>query len=256
MTEFTGRSIALMEEIARWSDNAIQMQPRGYLYLSACSDVSSAVDAICARYAAAGPIRIHDSASNGYDPTPTGTFGEHPSGADLITHRPTIQKHFPHLSDRLTLALHPRRAGWLSAQQLGQLMLERLRAEGARLFRGSVIAIEQDGHGVSGVRIAHEDGEATLGRASWSWLRGLISRTAPVSLASNCRFAVCASRRSRFRIHKKSCRGLLRLPSIWTASMCLGMTLNRQSWPRTPANGISWTSCPAVFMFVQKARQA
>ncbi|RMF51292.1 MAG: FAD-binding oxidoreductase [Anaerolineae bacterium] len=58
-------------------------------------------------------------------------------------------------------ALHVRRAGWLSAQQLGMYLLEEARAAGVRLLRGRVVKIahSQNGDGRR-VRAVHlENGE-------------------------------------------------------------------------------------------------
>ena len=46
------------------------------------------------------------------------------SGADLLLDPALIHKHYPYITDRAVAALHVRRAGWLSAQQLGMYMLE------------------------------------------------------------------------------------------------------------------------------------
>ena len=40
---------------------------------------------------------------------------------------------------------HARRAGWLSAQQLGMAMLEATRERGVRLLRGQVVGIDTTG---------------------------------------------------------------------------------------------------------------
>ena len=51
--------------------------------------------------------------------------------------------------------MHVRRAGALSAQQLGMVMLEQARGGGARLLHGTLTQIDCDGTGaVSGVRVA------------------------------------------------------------------------------------------------------
>ncbi len=58
--------------------------------------------------------------------------------------------------------LHARRCGWLSAQQLGSLLLERARAAGARLLRGSVERVSLAGGRVVGVTVATPAGSVEL----------------------------------------------------------------------------------------------
>lgn len=161
MAAFTERSITLMEAIADGCANAIQLQPRGYLYVSATCAVADTVDGIAARYATAGPMRVHDRPGLGYDPRPEASYRESLVGADIITHQPTIRMAFPHLSDRITLAVHARRAGLLSVQQMGMFMLDVLRSHGAQLVRGRVVEFLSDGEGVTGVAVERGDGKTS-----------------------------------------------------------------------------------------------
>jgi glycine/D-amino acid oxidase-like deaminating enzyme len=55
--------------------------------------------------------------------------------------------------------VHARRAGWLSAQQLGAAMLEAARARGVKLVKGRVVGIEASGGRVRSVRL---EGEQSL----------------------------------------------------------------------------------------------
>jgi glycine/D-amino acid oxidase-like deaminating enzyme len=50
--------------------------------------------------------------------------------------------------------LAPARCGWLSAQQLGMVLLERAQEAGARLLRGQVVGVDVEAGRVSGVRLA------------------------------------------------------------------------------------------------------
>jgi glycine/D-amino acid oxidase-like deaminating enzyme len=59
-------------------------------------------------------------------------------------------------------ALHTRRCGRLSAQQLGMLLLEQAREHGARLLQGRVEGVQVRGGQVRGVRVATESGSQTL----------------------------------------------------------------------------------------------
>ena len=53
---------------------------------------------------------------------------------------------------------HARRAGWLSAQQLGMVMLEAIRERGVKLLRGTVVGIDTAGGRVRSVQV-EKDGE-------------------------------------------------------------------------------------------------
>ena len=65
-----------------------------------------------------------------------------PDGVDVITDHALIRAHFPSLAHDVATILHIRRAGDISGQQLGQFMLETVRAAGGRLRRAGVEAIE------------------------------------------------------------------------------------------------------------------
>ena len=58
--------------------------------------------------------------------------------------------------------LHVRRCGWLSAQQLGALLLEQARERGVQVLRAEVVAVETEGGRVAEVVVRGEEGEARL----------------------------------------------------------------------------------------------
>jgi glycine/D-amino acid oxidase-like deaminating enzyme len=72
-----------------------------------------------------------------------------------------VRQVFPYLTENAYAALHTRRCGWFSGQQLGMEQLERARAAGARLVDGRVEEVLLKGGRVSGVRIA-EAGATTM----------------------------------------------------------------------------------------------
>jgi len=136
------RSIDLMEGLADDSNNAIRMNRRGYLYVGAeqagaerlqqtAQDISRATG---------WPLRVHTSPGGSYRPSPAEGFIGQPDGADLFLGSSVIREHFPYLTNSATAALHVRRAGWLSAQQLGMLLLERARAAGVTFESAGVVA--------------------------------------------------------------------------------------------------------------------
>ena len=66
-----------------------------------------------------GAARFHDTPSSVYTPSPEHGFDFALTGADVLTDTSLIRRHFPYLSADTVALAHARRAGWLSAQQLG-----------------------------------------------------------------------------------------------------------------------------------------
>lgn len=156
MLALMNRSIDLMESLADESGNVFRMNRRGYLYVTADEDkigeMKSASDLISSL--GAGPIRIHSAESSDYQPlTPEG-FHNSPNGADLLIGNELIREHFPYLTEKAVAALHVRRAGWLSAQQLGMYLLETARRSGVRFEAGKVAGVDVEGGKVRGVRLS------------------------------------------------------------------------------------------------------
>ena len=144
MTAFMNRSIDLIEEIARATDNRINLNRRGYLFATADATKIPFLQTMArtAESRGAGPARFHERASSAYEPSPERGFAFPLTGADVITDAGLIRRHFPYLSPQTVAVAHARRAGWLSAQQLGMVMLEAARARGVKLLRGKVVGIE------------------------------------------------------------------------------------------------------------------
>ena len=67
------------------------------------------------------------------------------TGADVITDASLIRRHFPYLAPETVAVAHARRAGWLSAQQLGMVMLEAARERGVQIVKGRVVGIDTAG---------------------------------------------------------------------------------------------------------------
>lgn len=146
MVQLMNRSIDLMEVLAHESRNIFQLNRRGYLFLTADPDQADQFRRLgdqASQYGA-GPLRIHDEHQNNADYIPAAPHGFESDldGADLILDPDLIHIHFPSLSKDTVAALHVRRAGWLSAQQLGMYMLERARPRGVQLIRGRVSAVD------------------------------------------------------------------------------------------------------------------
>jgi len=156
MVAALNRSIDLLEELARESGNVFRLNRRGYLYVTA-DPARVPILVRAAEEAAAlgaGAARVHAGPGNDYRPSPADGFEEQPTGADVVTDRATIRRHFPYLTEETVAVLHARRCGWFSGQQLGMYMLERAREKGARLLPGRVEAIATRGGRVSSVTVS------------------------------------------------------------------------------------------------------
>src|SRR2546430_2296440 len=155
MTAFMNRSIDLIEEIARATGNRINLNRRGYVFATADAGKVAFLQTMAktAESRGGGPVRVHDTPSSVYTPSPEHGFDFALTGADVITDASLIRRHFPYLSSQTIAVAHARRAGWLSAQQLGMAMLEAARERGAKLLRAKVVAIKTDGTRVRSVQI-------------------------------------------------------------------------------------------------------
>jgi glycine/D-amino acid oxidase-like deaminating enzyme len=164
MLALINRSIDLMETLADESGNIFHMNRRGYLYVTAdenkVADLKSA--SLRTSKLGAGEMRVHSSESSGhstssgqvYRPAHPEGFHDSPNGADLLLGNDLIREHFPYLTNDAVAALHVRRAGWLSAQQLGMHLLETGRSRGVRFESARVTGVDVAGGHVSGVRLS------------------------------------------------------------------------------------------------------
>ena len=157
MVSLMNRSIDIMESLADESGNTFQLNRRGYLY---CSNRPESIPLMIAKAQeisrlGAGPLRVHrgEPGESPYTaPTPEGYEGQL-DGADMLLDKTMIEDHFPYLSQEVEAALHVRRAGWFSAQQMGMYMLEQARKHGVELINDRVIGVEVVNRGVSAVQL-------------------------------------------------------------------------------------------------------
>ncbi len=144
MTDFTDHSIDLMEGIARRTANCMHMTRRGYLL---CTREVRPEALLRQLYVGYGPeaeksIRIHDAkGASSYQPPVAADWEHAPSGVDVLCDCDLIRRHYPALDPQIATILHIRRAGDISGQQLGQYMLEQIRAVGGRFQQACVTAI-------------------------------------------------------------------------------------------------------------------
>ncbi|HEX6303090.1 MAG TPA: FAD-dependent oxidoreductase [Anaerolineales bacterium] len=157
MVQLMNRSIDLLEVLAHESKNIFQLNRRGYLFLTA-DPIQARVFRRLGEQAShygAGPLRIHNGHHNNanYIPAAPHGFESDLDGADLILDPELIRTQFSSLSKDTVAALHVRRAGWLSAQQLGMYMLEQARHHGVQLLRGRVKSVNTRGGKVQSVQL-------------------------------------------------------------------------------------------------------
>src|SRR5215207_2982745 len=164
MTAFMNRSIDLIEGIARATGNRINLNRRGYVFATADATKISFLETMAksAEAHGGGAARFHNTAQSAYSPSPERGFDVALTGADVLTGAGLIRRHFPYLAPETVAVAHARRAGWLSAQQLGMVMLEAAREHGAQLLRGKVVGIDTAGGRVRAVHVEQQDERQTL----------------------------------------------------------------------------------------------
>lgn len=155
MMAMTNRSIDLMENLADESKNFFHLNRRGYLYVTADESQIPTFIKRSERISSlgAGPLRIHRFETSTYQPAPLEGFRNQPNGADLLLGSALIQKHFPYITDKAIAVLHARRAGWLSAQQLGMHLFEMARRQGVGFESALVTAVNTQNSQVTGVHL-------------------------------------------------------------------------------------------------------
>ncbi len=133
MVELTNRSIDILEAMKEETNDFFNMSRRGYLFVTGDPhQLESLTEA--ARTSAgfgAGPVRMAGHAGSSEDDT----------GFDVYQAPGALLERFPYLSEGALGAVHVRRAGWLSAQQLGAWMLEAARSHGATIVVDEVVDV-------------------------------------------------------------------------------------------------------------------
>ncbi len=156
MLALMNRSIDLMEALAEESGNVFRMNRRGYLYVTANESTIPVLETASRLTSTlgAGPMRVHQSSPLYYQPSSLEEIYDELTGADLLIGQEVVHRYFPYLTERAVAALHVRRAGWLSAQQLGMYLLETARQRGVRFQSGHVSGVEVANGSVSAVRLS------------------------------------------------------------------------------------------------------
>lgn len=154
MVRFMNRSIDLLEDLARESGNAFELNQRGYLFVTADPGRLAAMRRSAREISelGAGDVRLHPGPIP-YIPSTTRGFGEVPSGADLLLDRTMIRESFPFLADDVIGAMHVRRCGWLNARALGAWLLRQSQARGVRLVRDRIERVSLAGGRVQTIHL-------------------------------------------------------------------------------------------------------
>ncbi|MFW6183856.1 MAG: NAD(P)/FAD-dependent oxidoreductase [Chloroflexota bacterium] len=161
MVRFMDRSIDLLEELAHETNNRFLMNRRGYVFLTADPAQARQMQETAETIASlgAGPLRVHPGPTD-YHPSPGEGYEGQPRGADLLLDQALIQEHYPFISDDAVALLHPRRCGWLSAQQLGMHLLQEAKAHGVTFLTGRLTDVIVEHNRVRGVCVDGEQIEA------------------------------------------------------------------------------------------------
>src|SRR4030065_463581 len=159
MVSLMNSSIDQMEELAEQSNNAFHLNRRGYLYVTADEKRANDWLHLAQRVSeyGAGPLRVHDGVSVQipYELSPKEGFLRNLTGADLILDPAILRRYYPYISKQTVAALHARRAGWFSAQQLGMMLLEQARSHGVDFVKARVTGINTRGGRVKSVELNH-----------------------------------------------------------------------------------------------------
>ena len=162
MVGLMNKSIDRLEDLAHKSDNAFGLSRRGYLFVTANPATLGAWQSSAAEISSygAGDVRVHET-SGTYTPAAPEGFALEPDGIDILVGNAVIKAHFPYITDSAIGALHIRRAGWFSAQQLGSWMLDQAKEHGLSHLTAKVEAIRTDAGKVSGVVLDSDQEIAT-----------------------------------------------------------------------------------------------
>lgn len=176
MSELNGRSIELMEDRAVLTNNAFDMTQRGYAYFTGEDETRAKLQAVAESLNSPEvPYRLYGDGPGAldvgeYEPIFPGSLPmEHftdpdatvqPRGIDILAGADATRLAFPVVGENVTAALHARRCGWLSAQQMGMDILNESKAMGVTYVNGQVTAVAAPSGTVETVTIAPSDGSA------------------------------------------------------------------------------------------------
>lgn len=151
MVGLMNRSIDLLEEMARQSDNAFHLSRQGYLYVTGDPDRlrDMADEGVSISNLGAGELRRHPGVSDYRSPDLPGLA----EGADLFLDGDELRRFYPFLTKQAMGGVHARRAGWFSVQQLGAWMIDQALRQGLEIVRATVTRVLMIDGAVGGVRL-------------------------------------------------------------------------------------------------------
>lgn len=149
MVAMMNNSIDQLESLDRESGHGFRLNQNGYLFCTANAEKATQWEkaGLQTEKYGAGPLRVHRT-SHTYDPEPWTSIG-----ADLILDKGTILAFYPFLPETIVAVLHVRRAGWMSAQQLGMMLLQRAQQAGATFINDEVIGVDVEYGEIRGVKL-------------------------------------------------------------------------------------------------------
>ncbi|MEX2030009.1 MAG: FAD-dependent oxidoreductase [Anaerolineales bacterium] len=165
MVGLMNRSIDILEGIARETGNRINLNRRGYLFATADAGRISQFQAAAEESASlgAGPVRIHRAGSvPSYAPAPGSGYEGQPTGADVILDPAVLRRDFPYLAQNTLAAVHARRCGWFSGQQLGAHWLESASGNGMERMEAEFIGAQVVNSRVKAIRVRSASGEERI----------------------------------------------------------------------------------------------
>ena len=155
MLHLMNRSIDLLEELADKSGNQFSLNRRGYLFVTADKSKIGTMEERAKKISnlGAGPLRIHTEDFSTYEEHSPEGYSNTLIGADLLNGNSLVHRHFPYLTDNVVAALHVRRAGWMSAQQMGMLMFNEAKSLGVNFKLGKVTHIGVNNNSINTIEI-------------------------------------------------------------------------------------------------------
>jgi glycine/D-amino acid oxidase-like deaminating enzyme len=166
MVRFMNRSIDLLEELADLSDNYFSLNRRGYAFLTADQATAERyrLSAEESERLGAGELRVHRGRPDDppFPPHVSEGYAPELGGADLVLDPAIIRRRLPFITEDAVAMLHPRRCGWLSAQQLGMWLLDEAKTHVVRMVNGRLTAIDTTGGRVNNVTVQSDGREQRI----------------------------------------------------------------------------------------------
>lgn len=139
MTAYTDHSTRLMEELDTSSGGRLNMTRGGYALVTRRARPEDLIRDLFRGYAdTPEKIRLRETSNADYAPPRRTPWQDAPDGVDVLLDRALIRQAFPRYAEDVECVIHIRRAGSISAQQMGQFMLEQFRAGGGRFVQAEV----------------------------------------------------------------------------------------------------------------------